>query len=101
MEVGVPVDTVGFGPASDAGLPIITAKAMHDLRKLSLGTGGFSLISDTDSLESLFESVSAAYDVGLTERVFKVGAPPDAGTPITGDVWLGGSSVPFTWVDPP
>jgi hypothetical protein len=101
VEAAVSVDTVGFGPASDAGTPIITAKAMHDLRRVSFSTGGFSTIVTTDALVELFDSASAAYDVGLTQTVFSVSAPPDAGVAIAGDVLLGVSSTSFNFVDPP
>lgn len=40
-------------------------------------TGGFAAIALTDALVDLFESISAAYDIGLTQQVFSVSPVPD------------------------
>jgi hypothetical protein len=86
--VGLPVHTIGFGPASDSGeLP--DQAAIEGLRRLAEATGGtYGYVSDVNELPALTTAIAGAMCGGYTELTATYDSPPPSGTPVTGLIRL-------------
>lgn len=103
VALGLPVHTVGFGPASDTD-DLADNAAVEGLRKLAEGTGGtYGYVSDVADLPPLAEAIGAAMCGGYTQIDARYDEPAPSGTPVTGFVRLKSQpefGVPFTFRAP-
>ena len=103
LETGVPVHTIGFGPASDSFKDYADDAAVGDLRTLSLETGGYyGFVETVDDLPELTQAIAGALCGGHTELYATFEEPAPSGERVTGKVRLAGTplSVPFAFRAP-
>lgn len=101
--VGLPVHTIGFGPASDSnGAP--DDLAVQGLRRLAEETGGtYGYVTEVDDLPNVTAAISAGLCGGYTKIDVVYDDPPPSGTPLTGFVRLKSNpefGVPFLFRAP-
>lgn len=102
LELGIPVNTIGFGPASDGG-DVVDASAVDDLRRLASETGGYyGYVDSVDDLPALAKAIASAQCGGHTELTATFTEPPASGESVLGEVRLKGSDlgVPFSFRAP-
>lgn len=101
-RAGIPVFTVGLGPAAEAD-PKAEAAAVKVLRELASETGGsYASANDPGQLDRLFSTIGTALAHGNCKTTLKVrsAAPIPAGTTLTGEISVGrrGAKASFTLV---
>ena len=101
-RAGIPVFTVGLGPAAEAD-PKADPAAVKVLRELASETGGsYASANDPGQLDRLFSTIGTALARGNCKTTLEVksAAPIPAGTTITGEISVGrrGAKASFTFV---
>ncbi len=102
LEAGIPVHTVGFGPASDS-FEEYNDNAVEGLRELSFQTGGYyGFVETVDDLPALTQAIAGAMCGGHTELYATFEEPAPKGERVTGQVRLAGTplAVPFAFRAP-
>ncbi|HHO53111.1 MAG TPA: VWA domain-containing protein [Deltaproteobacteria bacterium] len=97
LEMQIPVNTIGFGPASDVG-DEIDASAVDDLRRLASETGGYyGYVDSVDDLPALAKAIASAQCGGHTELFATFSEPAASGEEVRGEIRLKDSplGVPF------
>jgi hypothetical protein len=92
QQLGVVVDTVGYGGTVDGGAIILASSAFRDLRYLARSTGGLVTFVPTPQLPALFDRLADALVGGYSTRSCTL--PPGA-TAVGGSVGLEASTAPF------
>lgn len=88
LALGIPVNTIGFGPASDVG-DEIDASAVDDLRRLASETGGYyGYVDSVDDLPALAKAIASAQCGGHTELFATFSEPAASGEEVRGEVRL-------------
>jgi len=103
LEAGIPVHTIGFGPASDSVDEYSNSNAVADLRTLADATGGYyGFVETVDDLPELTRAIAGAMCGGHTELYATFTEPAASGERVTGQVRLAGTplSVPFAFRAP-
>lgn len=93
-ELGVVVDSVGYGRSDGGPIPLLAGKAYRDLRLIASATGGFSNIVQTDVLVPTLERIVDAYLHGVVE--VELGVPPGTER-VSGTVSVSGAQLPFSF----
>lgn len=101
---GIPVHTIGLGPASDSYDDYSSnTAAIEDLRRLAAETGGYyGYVADAKELPELAKSIADATCGGYTEIYADFPEPKTSGERQWGSVRLKGTplKVPFTFTVP-
>ncbi len=103
LELGIPVNTIGFGPASDSVDGYVNNRAVDGLRRLADETGGYyGYVDSLDDLPSLTTAIAGAQCGGHTELEATFTEPAPSGEKVKGQVKLKGTpiGVPFTFRAP-
>jgi hypothetical protein len=93
-QLGVMVDSIGYGHSDGGPIPLLAGKAFRDLRLIASATGGFSNIEQTWQLTSTLETIADAYLHGVIELELSL---PDGATRVSGHVSVKGRDVPFAF----
>ncbi len=103
VDLGVPVHTIGLGPASDAVEDFAQPEAVEGLRRLAQETGGYyGYVTDAAELPDLTQAIAKATCGGYTEVYARFPEPKESGERQWGTVKLKGTPIriPFTFTVP-
>ncbi|HCH66655.1 MAG: hypothetical protein CL927_03030 [Deltaproteobacteria bacterium] len=101
-SAGIPVHTVGLGPASDQA-PNASDDLVALLRDLSDVSGGvYGAASEASDLPRVAEAIAKAHCGGYSVLVVRHDDPPESGSLVDGEVGVVDTNVsaPFTFVAP-
>jgi hypothetical protein len=105
IATGIPINTIGFGPAADQS-PRASKKAVDTLRRLASCSGGaYSGVVEASALESAFRTMGQATKSGSVVVTVKFSPVPPPGSQIGGTVSIGnGAQAPvaiqYTFIAP-
>jgi len=98
-NAGIPIHTVGLGPASDVS-PLREASAVQAVRELAEQTGGvYASATDAAALAPLFQTLAQVSSQGQLITAFQITPVPASGMRISGTVTVtsGGGTATANW----